>query len=238
MRARELPRHDLRIWLVLATLAACDRGEPAEPPRKVDRRVNVDRIPVPNHGPEVMAGTHEMRRTNSAEGVIEMMLDGAHVEQTFLPYGMNAAVASEKTGVSRLTLAGSPTDAGYPALHLKFEGLRLDQIELPKTFTRTPAGAKKRKRKAAPETKLPKILYYETEKIVFEADPEHEDEAFEITIDAFEGNVVSGTFEATLHPRVAHFGEPKRIERGRFEVALRLSGVEPGPSRPPASDAE
>jgi hypothetical protein len=238
MRPRELRRHGLQTLLVLAAVLACDRGEPAPTPRKVDRRVDTQRIPVPNHGPEVMAGTHEVRRTKSAEGIIEAMLDGDHVEHTFLPYGMNSAISSEKTGVSRLSLVGSPTDAGYPALHLVFEGLKLDEVELPKTFTNREDETTERKPKPKPKPKpaFPKILYYEAEQVVFEANPDRE-ESFEVTIEAFEGNTVRGTFEATVVPRAKHFGEPKRLESGRFEVTLRLSGIEPGASDSNSDDA-
>ena len=224
-------RYALTIVLLGAIACACDRGQEQAPPRQVDRRVDIDRIPVPNHGPEVMAGTHEMRRTKTAEGTMDAMIDEQHVELGFLPYGMNAAIASEATGVSRLTLVGSPTDAGYPALHLEFEGVRLDELELPKAFA-PERDAGKTKKKPEP---LPKVLWFETEQIVFAADPTREEDPFEITIESYEGNVVQGSFTAVVHPRAAHFGKPKRIERGRFEVALRLSGVELG--KPAAADA-
>lgn len=221
------PRRGLRPLVILALVVACDGDKEQPPPRKVERRVDVDRIPVPNHGPEVMAGTQEKRRTVSAEGIIEAMIDGQHAEHTFLPFGMNAAIASEETGVARLTLVGSPTDAGYPALHLQFEGLRLDEVELPKTFEVVHDKAKKRPSKPAKKDVVPKILYYESERIVFETDPTREDGGFEITVESFEGKTVRGTFKGTLYPRVEHFGEPKTIDRGRFEVSLRLSGIEP-----------
>jgi hypothetical protein len=221
---RRTPLHNV---MVLAALTcACGKKQDEPPPRQVDRKVDINRIPVPNHGPEVMAGTHETRRTKTTEGMIEAMLDDQHVEHGFLPYGMNAAVTSEETGVSRVTLVGSPTDAGYPALHIELEGLRLDQLELPKTFTAARGDAKKGKSKKQPSVR-PKILYYETEQIVFSADPEREEDPFSVTIESYEGQTVRGTFEAVLHPRSAHFGKPKTVERGRFEVLLRLSGVEP-----------
>jgi hypothetical protein len=229
MRARVPHRHRLQILFLAVTVLACGRDEPAPAPRRA-AVVDVARIPVPDHGPEVMAGNREMRRTKSTEGVIEAMIDGDHVQHGFLPYGMNAAIASEETGVARLILAGSPTDAGYPALHLRFEGLRLDQVDLPKTFTNRNAPGKPGR---GPKVVFPKVEYHETEQIVFEAEPERED-AFEVTLESFEGDTVRGTFEATLHPRVQHFGAPKRIERGRFEVMVRRSGIEPG--RSPSAD--
>lgn len=219
----------MRAWsypasLLLASALACEGSEKTEkPPRKVERSVDVERIPVPNHGPEVMAGTPDRRRTKTAEGAIEAVIDGQHQDLRFLPYGKNAAIHAESTGVSRVTLAGARSDAGYPALHLVVENVRLDELELPATFTI--GGEKKKKRKSGP---VPRILFYETERVVFEAGADQAKSTGEMTLEAFEGDTIRGAFEGTLHPRVEHFGEPKTIERGRFEVSLRLSGIEPG----------
>jgi hypothetical protein len=203
--------------LVLAI--GCNESTDAEAPRQVDAKVSTDRIPVPNHSPADMSGDADKRRTETAKGTLEAVIDGQHHEFRHLPYGKNAAIHDDETGVSRIVLAGSDGSDGYPAVHIVLENVRFDALgELPATFT--PRGD------ASTQKPRAKIRFLRDARFEWQTDPKASEDA-NVTIESVEANVVRGTFEGKVVPVGERLGEPKTIERGRFEVTLRLSGVEP-----------
>jgi hypothetical protein len=75
---------------------------------------------------------------------------------------------------------------------------------------------------------MAKIHYLQDDRVTWETAAEatraHKNR---IVIESIHGNRITGTFEGVVVPPAEHFGPPKTIERGRFEVAVRLSGIEP-----------
>ena len=237
----------MRILVVLSSAlalaaTACDSnsapdktGETKKP--KVVRGVDLDRIPVPNHGPDVMAGKVDKAVKKTVEGkFIAKFHDKPREFRHFSPGG-NAAVFSEENKVGRISIAAAKDDAGYPRVEVKITHVRLDELELPVTFPLT----KKQRKKIKPvgdEEPTFEIVYLEDGARRWVLDPE-ETKAGEnsVTLSKFEGRKLTGTLKAQLHPRAEGMGEIVGIKNADFEVQLRLQGVKPGPEAEPSEDA-
>ncbi|HWB73492.1 MAG TPA: hypothetical protein VG755_01025, partial [Nannocystaceae bacterium] len=143
---------------------------------------------------------------------------------TFLPYGSNVASWSEKTGVARLALSGAPSDRGVPMLRVVIENVRIDRLQLPATFAIGSGDAGEPR----PDTPRARMEYQLEERKTWHAGPEGE-AVGAITIESYAGKRVRGTFNAKLTPRSTAFGPPIDLTDGRFDIELRLQGIEPGP---------
>lgn len=209
---------------LMVVVAGCNgSSQPAKDPPKSGDAADAHSVAVPSHAAAMRSGEQQQRRTETATGSIEAMIGGEHHEFRFLPYGKNAAIYAEDTGVARIVLAGSEGRDGYPALHLVLENVRLDRIEkLPATFGYTDQDGDR--------DVMAKIRYLEDDRITWASAAEATRAGKnQVTIESIEGSTIRGTFEGVVVPPAKRFGEPKPIERGRFEVTVRLSGIEPAP---------
>ncbi|MBC8074245.1 MAG: hypothetical protein IAG13_38350, partial [Deltaproteobacteria bacterium] len=179
---------------------------------------------VPQHDPKMLGmGGDEAVRTVAAEGSMSAAVDGVATTFTFLPFGSNVAAWSEHSGVARVVIAGAPTDRGFPMLRIVLENVRLDRLQLPASFAIGGGG-----KADAPRAR---IEYMREERKSWLAEAEGP-AAGTVTLEGYTGKHVRGTFSATLTPRSSAFGPPIDVTNGRFDVALRLQGVEPGPAAP------
>ncbi len=217
-----------RIALLFAALgialgSACKDEVPSPPPRKVKKKVDTDRIPVPNHSPDKMTDPGKPRRV-TMKGTMEADLSGRKQHFVFFPRGENAAVYYAETGVSWLKIRGALSDEGTPSFSMKLEPLKLDDLELPATFV---AGEAK---DGAP------ALHVEYEMgvdAVWTADALSPSEnpmqdPMRVTFERFEDRTLHGTFEGTLMPKAPNTSEPVKVARGTFAIELRLTNVERG----------
>jgi hypothetical protein len=228
--------------VVLACLAGCDGNESTETKAegneaKVVRGVDTKRIPVPNHGPKVMAGEVDKAVILSNPGKLEAKFhDKPRTFQQFSP-GLNAATYSETNDVGRIMVTAAKDESGYPRLALRIENVRLDEMKLPVTFPLSRADKKKVPRIGDKDPAF--SLQYEEDQVhTWNLDPKSD---HEVTLTSFEGKTLSGSFKARLLPKVETMGEVIEIEHAEFEVELRLRGIkqtetkaeakaEPGPT--------
>lgn len=198
---------------------ACGDEPPAEPPRAVKRRVDMDRIPVPNHSPQVMSDPGKPRRVGMA-GKMEADIGGRRQHFTFFSRGKNAAAHFESTGVSWVKIEGALSDDGSPYLSFALEPLDLAALELPATFSAASTDPA-----ARPE--VPAL------KVRFELSPgtrwlhtEKTKTPITLTLTSFEDDVLTGTFAGTLTRQGGQDeGDPElEVRNGAFEVKLRRTG--------------
>jgi len=201
---------------------------------KVVSRVAVE--DVPEHSAAAMAEADKPQLVTT-RGSLSATLNGHALQFETLTTGANAAVWAPATRVARVMVGGSDGDEAFPALRVLLEGVRLDKLELPATFTIGPKGDAKAEASKDPERPLspprPRIVYEIEARKIWEAGPDRGGSGT-ITIEAFEGKRIRGTFAGKLEPHSSAFGPPIEITDGRFEVDLRLNGVEPRtPAGPP-----
>ncbi|MFO0631227.1 MAG: hypothetical protein U0168_00090 [Nannocystaceae bacterium] len=164
-------------------------------------------------------------RTISREGTMSAKLNGRAQDFLFLPPGSNAAIANEERGVARILVGGAPTDSGRPMLRIVLEGARLDRLKLPATFSVPTEVATKRTTLEPPPLRME---YELAERKVWIAQP-----GTTVVLESFDGTRLAGRFHGTLNARSAVMGPPITIEDGRFDIAVRLSGISPTPSATP-----
>lgn len=209
-----MPRVSLLVVLVLA--AACNDDATKTPPRQVKKRVDTERIPAPNHSPEVLMNPGKPRRV-STKGTMEADLSGRRQHFVFFPRGSNAAVFDPDTKVAWLEIEAALSDEGTPALSFQLEPLRLDQVEFPATFVAGEADD------AQPQLEVQYVMG--TERWSSEVESER---PMRITLEALEGRELRGTFEGTLPPQAQNPNEPIEVAKGSFAIELRLKNVEQG----------
>lgn len=152
----------------------------------------------------------------SASGSFDLTVDGALAHYQRIPTGQNRAVALDGAGVSRMTIAAAESDEGWPHIRLVLDGFRPDQAEYPLTLSST-----------AEDGPKVTLRYQVGERRIYQID--HDKGAdVEITLDAFEGATIRGSFEGTLAPTAAGLGNPLPV-KGKFSVELGLRNVERGP---------
>ncbi len=204
-------------WGIAVASGACKDEAPAPPPRKVKKKVDTDRIPVPNHSPDKLMDPGKPRRV-TMKGTMEADLSGRKQHFVFFPRGENAAVYYEKTGVSWLKINGAISDEGTPSLSLSLEPLKLDDLELPATFI------------AKPGKDGEPVLHAEYDMGVDQRwDSKVEsDDPMRVTFERLEDRTLHGTFEGTLMPKPPNASDPVKVTRGTFAVELRLTNIERG----------
>jgi hypothetical protein len=199
-------------------------GDAKAKPRVV-RGVDTKRIPVPNHGPDVMAGKVDKAVYPTVEGKFVAKFHDKPREFKHFSPGGNAAIYSEENKVGRITIEAAKDDTGYPRVEVTISHVRLDELELPVTFP-LDKKAKKKVKAVGDEEPTFKIEYLEdgAHKWVMEPEETKAGEN-EVTLTKFEGRKLSGSLKARLHPRPEGMGEVVGIEHADFEVVLRLQGV-------------
>jgi hypothetical protein len=211
-------------------LCACGSSSapPAPTPTAEQPKIERPTAEIPDHDAKMLAPLgDEPMHTVAAQGSMSAVLNGTATSFTFLPYGSNVASWSEKTGVARLAISGAPSDRGVPMLRIVIENVRVDRLQLPVTFTvgsGQPAGAEPR-----PDTPRPRMEYQLEERKSWLAGPDG-DAVGAVTIESYTGKRVKGSFKAKLTPRSSAFGPPIELSDGRFDIELRLQGIEPGPT--------
>lgn len=203
--------------LVAPATGGCKDEAPTPAPRKVKKKVDTDRIPAPNHSPEVLTDPGKPRRV-TMKGSMEADLSGRRQHFEFFPRGNNAAVHSAETKVSWLKLEGALSEEGTPSLSFSLDPLKLDDVKLPATFV-------------AGETKdgEPKLT------VVYEMGPAEQwssdregERPMRITLEKFEGRRLSGTFEGILPAVPPNQSDPVNVEKGTFSIEVRLTNIERG----------
>ena len=206
-------------------------SEAAPPPPKVDPGVDLAKVEIPEHkGVDMTSDPKPMLVTT--KGTVTATLNGHPTTFGTLPVGGNAAVWTPATRMARVLVGGSEDDRGFPAVRIVLEGVRLDTLTLPATFTfGRKADAKPFVRSDDPEVPVaevrPRIVFEIEARKIWESDPDGP-EVGSVTIESFDGKRVAGTFSAKLKPRSVAFGPPLDITDGKFDVELRLNGVAPG----------
>jgi hypothetical protein len=202
--------------LAVGLALACKSEEPAPAPKRVDRGVDLKKIPVPEHTPEMLSDPGKPRRV-AMPGSMQADVAGKTEHFAFMPKGVNAAVWAEETKVATVRITGQATTESGPTIQIAFENLRLDQTELPATF------------KTSDKGKAELSVRYEIDPVKWwEATPGKG--SAEVTLESFEGRRLVGTFKGTLDPMRPGFAEPLEVKDGSFEVELRLNGVDEGKS--------
>jgi len=172
--------------------------------------------------------TPELPMMDSAPGSFDVTFDGKLSHYQRIPTGQNRAIYLPKDGVQRVTIAAAETVEGWPHVRLVLEGLRPDEVEYPLTISST-------------DEKGPSVTlrYQVGDKRIYQLNPEVGATA-KVTLEAFEGSTLRGSFEGKVAPTAANLGDPVAIE-GRFSVELGLRNVKPGPAptkgSAPAEDA-
>jgi hypothetical protein len=212
-------------------LFACgsSNAPPAPTPTAEQPKIEQPAAEIPHHDAKMLAPLgEEPVRTVAAQGSMSATLNGTATSFTFLPYGSNVASWSEKTGVARLAISGAPSDRGVPMLRIVIENVRVDRLQLPVTFaigSGQPAGT------AEPRQDTPRArMEYQLEERKSWLGGPHGEAVGAITIESYTGKRVKGSFNAKLTPRSSAFGPPIEITEGRFDIELRLQGIEPGPT--------
>ncbi len=211
----------LRAALValLVAPAACEKDPPPAKPRAVKKKVDTNRIPVPNHSPQVMSDPGKPRRV-SMEAKMEGDFSGRRQHFTFFPKGENAAVHFEDKGTSWVRIEGALSEEGEPSLTFKLEPLRLDTLKLPATFV---VGEGE---KGAPVLTVDWVVG-PSETWSGKGETER---PMSLTLERFEGRTLRGTFEGILPPVAPNTASPVTVDNGTFAVNLRLTNVEKGPT--------
>jgi hypothetical protein len=200
-------------------------------PAKVEPRVDLEKANIPGHSAAEMTESLNPKLVTT-KGSLRATLNGHAKEFATLPIGGNAAIWAPSTRVARVLVGGSETESGFPALRLVLEGVRLDTLALPATFSLgKPPGTKAHVRSTDPQVPIaeprPRLVYEIEARKIWETDPEGP-VVGTITLESFDGKRLTGSFSANVKPRSVAFGPPITIENGRFEIDLRLNGVAPG----------
>ena len=205
------------VAIALLLALACNKDEPAPPPKKVEREVDLTKIPVPEHTPEMLSDPGKPRRV-AAPGSVDVIVSGKPQHFTFMPKGVNAAVFAEEKDVAWVRITGQATSESGPTMRIELDKLRLDRTELPATF------------KTSDKGKIAVTVRYELDPVKWwEAKSGKAGEAVaEVTLQSFEGRRLKGTFKGTLDPKFPELGKPIELAEGAFDVELRLNGVEEG----------
>jgi hypothetical protein len=223
-----------RSFVLAAVVTACGGGatpSPAQAPPKVEPGVDLAKTEIPEHSAASMSETAKPMLVTT-KGSLRATLNGHPKHFDTLPVGGNAAIWAPSTRVARVLVGGSEDDSGFPTLRLVLEGVRLDTLELPTTFSlgRAP-GTKTHVRPEDAEKPIaearPRLVYEIAARKIWESDPEGP-VVGSITLESFDGKRLTGSFAANVKPRSVAFGPPLTIEDGHFEVDLRLNGVAPG----------
>ncbi len=222
----------LRRITVSLVLFGCGGASKEPPPAAAADAVKVEAptAEMPQHDAKMLAtGDDEAVHTVGAQGSMSATLGGASTSFTFLPFGSNVASWSEKTGVARLALAGAPSDRGLPLLRLVIENVRIDRLQLPATFPI--GGGASDEGEARQDTPRARIEYQTEPRKTWHGGPEGE-AVGSVTIESYAGKRVQGKFTAKVTPKSTAFGPPIEITDGRFDIQLRLQGIEPGAEPP------
>ncbi|MEM6291154.1 MAG: hypothetical protein AAGA54_07805 [Myxococcota bacterium] len=204
---------------LLVASVACEKDPPPPKPRAVKKKVDTDRIPVPNHSPQVMSDPGKPRRVGM-EATMEADFSGRRQHFTFFPKGENAAVYFEDKGTAWVRIEGALSEEGEPALTFKLDDLRLDTLKFPATFT--VGEAKKKAPTLAVEWEIGPAESWSTAGT--------SERPMTLTLERFEGRTLHGTFDGVLPPRAPNTAAPIVIENGTFAVNLRLTNVKKGPA--------
>ncbi len=173
------------------------------------------------HQVAAMKGDEPPPLPPSAAGFFDVTIEGKLTHYTRMPRGQNRAVSLLDKGINRVTVAASETDAGLPHFRLTFERLRPDQATFPLTIPGTPS-----KDESAPAPAS--VRYQVGEKRIYTTNPD-KDATVTVTLTAYEGETLKGSFEGKLAPTMAGLGEAITVS-GTFAVELGRRGVEPGPT--------
>ncbi len=185
-------------------------------PAKVER-LNPERIPAPDHSPQDLMGPGKAHKRRAA-GSMTAKIHGEVMHFDTLPYGMNAAVVIPDKDIARVTLSGNAGEAPFPSLRLTLTPVDLGTIELPATLPAEP------RRKNADQIA---IRFMPAGGKVWETRPmDTVAGKNEVVLESFEGKTLRGTFRGVLHPKDGVSGDPISVEDGKFEIELRLRGVE------------
>jgi hypothetical protein len=208
--------------LALALPACGKKDDPAPTPVAVapappDAKAADGPAEADPHGPGGPSMGNDTRGTRAAKGIMEMTIDGTPQRIEFLPFGRNSAVWAPDTKVARINLGGSESDKGLPALSMVLLGHKLDELELPRTFTSVPNA-----RGASQE--LFRMTWQVGEKRLYRS--VDGDTANKLTLEEYKDGRLKGSFEGTLVFGNAKAEKPLQVQ-GSFDVALRLNGVEP-----------
>ncbi|MEM9458252.1 MAG: hypothetical protein AAGF11_29015 [Myxococcota bacterium] len=218
----------------LILLTACDKPAPADaaaaPPAKAAKppgSLPTKRLPPDDpHAAPPPGETTEVPLL-SAPGTFDVTVEGRLSHYARIPRGQNRALVIPDKKVARVSIAGALSDDGWPNVRIILENFRPDEAKYPVTLSST---AKKGPRAS--------VRYYLSEKQVYRVDHEKNAKA-EVTLEAYEGKTLRGSFTSTLAPTAAGLGKPLPVS-GKFSVELVLSGVEPGPTpaegAPPKGD--
>lgn len=175
---------------------------------------------IPHHDPAAMGGAENEIAFVEATGFIEATMSGVPMRFEFLPTGSNVAIVDLEHDVARVNLGGAPTDKGIPLLRVSLDGVRIDRLTLPASFTTVGPDA-------PPGAKTPKVRleYRITDDKIWRSVA-----GGTVTIDSYSGKRVRGTFQGKLEPKSTAFGPPIEVTAGTFDVELRLKGAAPGPA--------
>ncbi|MEM6989791.1 MAG: hypothetical protein AAF721_04825 [Myxococcota bacterium] len=207
--------------LALLATAACDGAKKeaskdaasaskAAPPKAVPNKP----LHNPHETPEAMKAQKRVLR--SQEGTFDLTVGDKTTHFPQLPIGQNAAVHFEgKKG--RISVSGTAED-GYPSFRAEMIGWRLDQLELPITLS-------------GDDKQIVRFRYRVGERGEYNSDDEATKRGEnKVTLESYEGNVVSGTFEGTVAPKSETVGPPLKVS-GKFKTTLRLQGVKRAPAK-------
>jgi hypothetical protein len=200
--------------LVLLLGLGCNDEPPAPPPKEVKKGVDVAKIPVPDHTPEMLSDPGKPRRVSSP-GSLDVQIDGKHQHFVHMPKGVNAAVRFDDKDVAWIRVTGQATTESGPWVRIELRNVRLDELEFPATFTTRDKG----KAKLAVRYEMDPTRYWETKSGV------ESDNVAELTLESFEGKKLTGTFKGTLDPADTKIAKPMPITSGKFQGELRLNGV-------------
>ena len=168
----------------------------------------------------------------TAEGTIELTIDGTPQRIGFLPVGRNAAVSVPSTGVSRVTIGGAESLAGTPSFSITLSGVELDEIELPATFA-TPEAEPAAKGKPKPKAKatIPRITWQVGDRRIYRSSDDGSHGPTKVVLESYADGRVQGTFSGTLVMGDGKLDPPLSVV-GKFDVSLRLNGVAPDRAGP------
>ncbi len=202
------------LWLAAA---GCDAKKADEPKADAAAKSPPPAKAVPNeplHNPHETASAMEAQKPmiRSQQGSFDLSIDGKTQHMPILPFGENAAVHFEgKKG--RITVAGT-ADSGYPNFRAEMVGWRLDQLELPITLTGN-------------DKQIVRFRYRASERGEYKSDDEATRRGEnKVTLESYEGKILTGTFEGTVAPKTETVGDPIKVS-GKFKTSLRLKGVKP-----------